>query len=58
MDPLEVRGRRRWPTRVVLRAWVRRHRVVAMVDVRLSPHPALRVLMPLECLSPHGAAAT
>ena len=31
MDPLEVRGRRRWPTRVVLRAWVRRHRVVAMV---------------------------
>ena len=30
MDPLEVRGRRTWPTRVVLRAWVRRHRVAAM----------------------------
>lgn len=31
MDPLEVRGRRRWPTRIVLRAWVRPHPVVAMV---------------------------
>ena len=33
MDTLEVRGRRRWPTRVVLRAWARRHRVVTMIMV-------------------------